>query len=152
MNNDPNYVKVRFFYWHEGQQNEQIESMWASKTGDNYKLENIPFYVSEYALGDIVSAENNDGNLFVKELIEESGNSTIQIIFFDRSIVEKIRNELKNMGCSSEGSERFYYVAVNIPSNVDYFGLVKRYLDNGQKEDLWDYCEACIASSQNEGD
>jgi hypothetical protein len=139
-----NYSKIKFYYHDEIDNVDKIERMWASKIGEYYKLENSPFYVLNFALGDIVSVKILDGEFFVDELIESSGNSTIQIVFYKEDIVTKTREELKKMGCNSEISNILTLISVNIPFNIDY-NEIKHYLENGSKNDFWDYQEACLA-------
>lgn len=140
-------VKILFFYWHEGEQAERIESMWTSPYGAYYKIENIPFYTIGFALGDIVSAKDKDGTLFVDDLVEASGHSTVRIIFFDKTIVAQTRAELRVWGCDSEGSNRYFYVAIDVPPKINYKEVIKPYLEKGFTEERWDYEEACLADN-----
>lgn len=47
------------------------------------------------------------------------------------------------MGCGSEISDSPRLVAVDIPQNIEY-GLIKKYLDDGELSGKWDYEEACL--------
>lgn len=47
-------VKIRFSFT-DASGNTEIETMWAVTREDGYELDNIPFYVKELALGDVVS-------------------------------------------------------------------------------------------------
>jgi hypothetical protein len=149
MKNTDGFVKVKFFYWDEGVEADRIESMWTTPSGLNYRIENIPFYVQEYALGDLISTKIEDEELYVDKLIEESGNSTIQLVFFDETIIEQTRKELKDLGCSSEVSDKPFYIAINVPSEISYRNIVFPYLDEGKSNELWDFAEACLATKQN---
>jgi hypothetical protein len=51
------------------------ESIWAIPVGENYKVDNIPFYAESIALGDIVSVKEENGELKFDALIEASGHS-----------------------------------------------------------------------------
>lgn len=150
MNKTDDYVKIKFFYWHEGEEAERIESMWAIHIGENYKIENIPFYVQEYALGDIIKVNEKDGQLYAEELVEESGHSTVQIVFLDENIIGETRDELKSFGCSSEISDKTFLIALDIPPEISYHGVIRPYLEKGCNTGLWDYQEACIATIQKE--
>lgn len=141
------HVKVKFYYWHERNEEEAIESMWTIPVSGNYKIDNIPFYVQSFALGDIISVTEKAGQLYVDALVKESGNSTIQMVFFDETIVHTIRGELKAMGCTSEISDKLFLIAINVPAEINYLGVIKPYLDDGYTKNLWDYGEACIASN-----
>ena len=140
-----NYVKVKFTYFCEIEKREKIESMWASIFGKYYRIENTPFYVLNYALGDIIETQIIDNDLFVKKLIKASGNSTIHIIFYDENIVQKTRDALRSMGCSSELSNISSLISLNIPANIDYINKIKPYLVDGEVNELWSYQEACLA-------
>ncbi len=121
-----------------------IESAWAVAEGKNYKLDNILFYAQEYSLGDTVSVEERDGELFVTGLIHESGHSTVRIIFNNPDDVNETREYLKKIGCNSEISNVPILISVDIPPEVSY-GLVKEYLEKGETLSKWSYEEACIA-------
>ncbi|WP_316835069.1 DUF4265 domain-containing protein [Pedobacter nutrimenti] len=140
------FVKIKFTYTFDEGYEDQIESMWATPCGLNYKLENIPFYVKEFALGDVICTKTCDGELYVDDLVEESGSSTIQIVFFEKTIVQKTRQELKVLGCDSEISDKPHLIAVDVPKSVNYKNSIVPYLENGFRQDLWDYQEACLSS------
>ncbi len=142
------YVKLKFLYWNDEEHAERIESMWATKEGTKYKIENIPFYVLGFALNDVVSVKEIKGELCVDSLVHESGHSTVRIVFFDKNIINETRQQLKTFGCNSEVSDKVYLIAIDIPPEVDYFNIIKPYLENGLISDLWDYEEACLASVQ----
>ena len=122
-----------------------IESFWAIPLGDNkYKIDNILFYADNYSWGDIVSVEDRNGELYVNGLIEESGHSTIRIIFYNIEDVQKTRLLFENMGCDSEGSNIPELIAFDIPASINYTEI-KKILDEGVKLNKWGYEEACLA-------
>ena len=139
------HKKILFEHENAPEGGSGIESVWAIPIAKNhFKIDNILFYAPEYSLGDIVSVQNKDGELFVNGLIEESGHSTVRIIFNDKDDVQKTRTELKNLGCDSEISDVPILISVDIPSSISY-SLVKAFLDEGEKLKKWSYEEACIA-------
>lgn len=142
------FIKIKFFYWHEGVEAESIENMWTIPEDGYYKIDNIPFYVKGFALGDIVSAKEENGELYIDQLIKESGNSTIHLVFFDETIAQRTREELKTMGCISEISDKPFLISINVPAEISYMNMIKPYLDEGCKKELWDYGEACLATNQ----
>ncbi len=122
-----------------------IESVWAIPLSEGqYKIDNILFYAPEYSLGDVVSVENREGELFVKGLVSESGHSTIRIIFNNVDDVKKTREFLKALGCDSEISEVPILISVDIPPIISY-SKIKKYLIEGEKMEKWSYEESCIA-------
>lgn len=122
-----------------------LESAWSTKVGDYYKLDNILFYAPEYSLGDIVSVEERNEELYVTGLIKESGHSTVRILFNNKKDVQTTRNKLMELGCESEVSNIPELISVDIPGSVEYFKSVKPLLEKGVKKNLWGFEEACIA-------
>jgi hypothetical protein len=124
----------------------QIESVWAEKMDTNYKIANIPFFAYNISYEDIVSAEEEDGELYFEELIIPSGNSTIQMIIYNKTHdnIAGIGKELVDLGCGWEGSHLEGYISINVPATIDY-KIIKSYLDEGFIAEKWDYKEACLA-------
>jgi hypothetical protein len=131
----------------EGHLSEEI--IWVVKIDDNsYKVDNIPFYAPNLAMGDIISVENDQGVLYFDDLIETSGHSTIQIIFFDSKQSEKVINKLEQLGCQWEDMKGQPYFAVDVPSDIDY-NRIKIFLDIQFKNQVLDYKEACLSENHN---
>lgn len=146
MENDE-YVKL--YFSHNAFEDESYESAWALKKGDYYQLDNVLFYAKEYSCGDILKAEERDGLLYAKEIVAESGNSTIRILISDSACVEQVRADLLALGCSSELSNIGNLISVDIPDGISY-AKVKKFLDAGEINRLWEYEEACIAKRHHE--
>ena len=138
-----NHYKL-LFHSDAGFEGGVIESLWAEKTGDNaYRIDSIPFYVTSVALGDVFSAEEKNGELWGDELLEESGNSTIQVLFSDVNEVKPTGNMLyEKFGIEWEGSNLETLVAFNVPAETDY-RKVRLLLDEGWEK--WDFREACLS-------
>ena len=132
-------------YFLDDKEHERIESLWALPIGDNYKIDNIPFFIQGISCGDIVSSKIINGELFIDSLVEASGNSTIRIVFFDINLLNQTRETLKQLGCDSELSHLPNLISVNIPAEVNYRTLILPYLKEGQARNNWDYEEACLA-------
>jgi hypothetical protein len=124
--------------------NYQIESLWATKEGDYYRMNNIPFFAPNIALDDIVSVEEDEGELHFDKLIKASGHSTVQMIIFNKSDVVDIGKELESFGCTWEGSHIETLIAIDIPKEIGY-SVIKKYLDKGENENRWSYKESCLA-------
>lgn len=85
-----NHVKILFRFYSDFLEEETVETMWATIVGNDkglYKLDNIPFYAQLVASGDTVFAEYDEKEkmLTFREIIEYSGNSTIQVVIMDNS-------------------------------------------------------------------
>lgn len=142
----PEHSKVLVEYFDTDGKVEGVESLWAVEVDENqYRLDNVPFYATEYALGDIVKVEQMHGARYVVGLIQASGHSTIQILFSQVEDVEPTAQALHTMGCSTEGSHLPTLISVDIPPDVSYFNVVKPFLDKGEQQEKWQYQEACIA-------
>ena len=138
-------VKVIFEY-EDFEGNYALESAWAIKVEGGYQLDNILFYASEYSLGDVVSTQNREGELYVTGLVIESGHSTIRMLFNDENIVASTRDILSSLGCDSEISNIPNLIAVDIPPNIAY-SKIKTFLAEGVNSEKWGFEEACIAHS-----
>ncbi|MEJ2682520.1 MAG: DUF4265 domain-containing protein [Gammaproteobacteria bacterium] len=138
-----NHVKVYFEIPSPDTGEVEVETMWAIPHGEGFKLDNIPFYAKGVAFEDVVSARNIDGCLYVDELLEPSGHSTVRIWFANEGEVQPVRDALKSMGCDTELSDQSRLVAVDIPSSVQYENI-RAYLDAGEADGRWDYQEACL--------
>jgi len=136
--------KILFVYTEEDEY--KIETLWAIKRGDNYEIDNIPFYISNIALGDIISVEVDEGELYFDDFIKESGNSTIQLVTFENIEQLEIGKEFEKLDCKWEGSDLSNYISINIPKTVNY-RKVKNFLEKGFADEKWDYKEACLSES-----
>ncbi|MFN9319088.1 MAG: DUF4265 domain-containing protein [Chitinophagales bacterium] len=105
------------------------ELVWCIKMDDNYKVDNIPFYAPNLSLNDI---------------IQESGHSTIQIIFLEPEESENVLKKLEEFGCSWEGMENIPYYAIDIPPQIDYI-KVKDFLNLELSNNILDFKESCLA-------
>lgn len=121
-----------------------IESAWAKKVGDYYQLDSILFYAANYSWGDVVKVEDRNGELYVIGLVEESGHSTIRIIFYENENINGAIERLKDMGCDYEVSNISSLIAVDVPPQVNYNEL-RSFLDEGEENELWSYEESCLA-------
>src|ERR1700761_1953400 len=96
----------------------KTESVWATKEGSYYRINNIPFFATNVALDDLVSAEEDNGALYFESLIEPSGHSAVQMIIFDENEVMKIGRELEELGCTWEGSHIKTLISIDVPKEI----------------------------------
>lgn len=136
------YIKVLFK--HSSFEEESFESAWVKKIGKEYLLDNLLFYAKEYSLGDSIIIKGIEGEFYANGVKKESGNSLIQILYSDSSIVEENRLKLKQMGYDSELSNFNKLIALNIPYSKKYIDIIE-YLDKGEHKGLWEYQEASIS-------
>jgi Domain of unknown function (DUF4265) len=100
------------------------ETIWAEKLENGYyKIDNIPFYAPNLAYNDVIAVEDDEGVLYFDDLIESSGHSTIQIIFFKENEAKEILSKLEYIGCRWEGMKNQPYYSVDIPPNINYINV-----------------------------
>lgn len=122
----------------------QVEMVNAEKEGDYYRLISPPFFAKHLAVGDLIEVEDEDGVHHFEDLIEKSGSSTIRIIFWDESIIDKTSNELIYLGANIFTLPHTKkYIALDIRKEINY-QPIKDFLKEGMKNNLWEYEEACL--------
>ena len=140
-----NQIKV-FFLQDIGNDEYETESMWCTKDGDNYIIDNIPVIAKRVSLGDTIKVEYDPGDevYYFEDFVAVSGNTTVRIYFKDVELIEPARKELKEFGCESEGFPQRKIAAVNVPAEVDY-KPIKDFLEEGEQQQRWVYEESCLA-------
>jgi hypothetical protein len=120
----------------------EVEPIWALRQADGtFEVESIPLRSNELAVGDIVKAEDVDGDLFVTEQVKRSGNSVIRMEVNNSLELDDIHAELRALGCDSEGDGTA--LAVHVPAEVPY-APVFHYLTEGRRADRWSFDEAVL--------
>lgn len=150
MNDQSNNTKkITFRYYSDVLEEDVVETMWSEELESEegiYRLENIPFYGPLIAPGDIFHAEYNEDlkELVFTEVVESSGNSVVQIIMMNENYDKaELRNELKELGCESEGVNDNFFV-VEIPESINYL-TIKENLDSKEKDELISYAEPVLS-------
>jgi hypothetical protein len=146
LNTNENYVKIFFPLTsdEEGYPPVNVESVWAIKQQDGFfQIDNIPFYIHSLSTGDVVSAEFSEERNYFSKLIYSSKNSTLRVVVYDIEITQQIRDQLTDIGCSSEQSNLKGFFAVNVPPQVRYSEVLKLLTPYKEKEKL-DYEESAL--------
>ncbi|SDF77725.1 DUF4265 domain-containing protein [Epilithonimonas hungarica] len=126
-----NSEKILVRYYSDVLEEITVETLWTEIIDIQkglYKIDNIPFYGPDFSCGDIVFAEYDEDEEYItyRNVVEYSGNSTIQIIVLDEDIdVMQLRNEFENIGCESEGMGNKYFV-MEIPNHLNYSEIFKK--------------------------
>ncbi len=118
-----------------------IEALRGTNAGSCYRLESIPLFSPSVSRGDIVSVVEDENAFHFEMVIDPSGNSTIQVSFFDETQMESFFEELQGMGCDYEASFDKKMVAVNIPYDVQY-SMLQNYFEQGEEEGKWTFRES----------
>lgn len=143
------HVKVAFLLTHDedGYPPESVETVWATPVEDpeGYRIDNIPFFAKGVALNDIVRAEYVAGQLQFREVLVESGHSTIRVLLWNEQDTQAVREEFQKQGCSSELTDLPGLIAVDVPPEVGYY-TIHPLLEAGAAAGRWDYEEGCIGA------
>ena len=134
-----NGVKIVFALAEELGAPYQVESLWAvPMESGGYLIDNIPWYVREVALGDVVVAETADDGrlLFMGEVLQRSGNRTIRLQLAEESMARSgaIQEALERLGAESE-LDHTDLMAVNVPATCA--AEVLKFLETGALQGHW---------------
>lgn len=120
------------------------ESVWAiPQGGDLYKIDNIPFFIREATLDDVVEAVEQDGALTYKATISRSGNSLIRVVYYKGTDPSELREQIKALGCSTEWDDNHHLISVNVPPHVKLTD-VQAFLQQGSEQERFDYEEPLL--------
>ncbi|WP_327436473.1 DUF4265 domain-containing protein (plasmid) [Streptomyces sp. NBC_01201] len=128
------------------------ERLWAvSVDTDLVRIDNVPWFVSDLALNDLVETRTDSrGQLVSAGKISWSGNCTVRIIPYaaDRfpGGTQGIIDRFTALGVQAEANEQFGLIALNVPSSANISG-VKGLLASGFEADWWDYEESCVGKA-----
>jgi hypothetical protein len=110
-----------------------VETLWATALGgDEYKIDNSPFYAYSVSWEDVVYApfDETEGRPAFVRVVKKSGHRTIRIKFDppvqDGNESDQILQSLVSLGCTYEAANRGY-MAIDIPQEVDLEN-VRQYL------------------------
>ena len=146
-----NYVKILFRFYSNLLEKQTVETMWAEIMDADaglYILDSIPFYASDLAFGDVISAVYSEDKdmLTYKETVSYSGNSTVQVIVFEKmGVTDEIRAFFDDLGCVSEKFKEGYFV-IDVPADLTYTP-VRNKLQELSEAGIIDYAEPCLSAA-----
>lgn len=118
------------------------ETLWAEPVGkDEYRLENVPFYIFDVSFGDTVHAKSQDGMLVFAEVIRRGGHSTYRIRTNPnrRDAFETFWDPIRAHGCTyEEGPPPL--LAVDVPPKASILDVYKS-LEEGELAGVWSFEE-----------
>jgi hypothetical protein len=118
------------------------ERLWAKKVAEGtYQLDNIPMFVRDISLGDVVSAEATDAGLVYRATLERSSSSTIRVLVHQEEAMTDLLHEVTKCGCGYELDEPSGMVAINVPVESNLLALL-RYLNDASREGALNYDES----------
>ncbi|WP_306356774.1 MULTISPECIES: DUF4262 domain-containing protein [unclassified Nocardia] len=132
------------------------EKVWARLTARPgvVEIDSTPWWVRDVAKGDTFEVHTGEsGERYAIRKVSASGNCTIRIIpLLDGPLAgskKAVLAAFAAVGVEGAGLEAFNILAFNVPSDAD-LKSVKRLLDEGVNNGLWDYEEGCVSSAWHE--
>jgi len=119
-----------------------------SVSGDNFRIDNAPFFVREISYNDVVKAKKSEvkGQYHFVEVVEPSAFTSISIIILNREMDVYLMDLLRGLNCVVEFGEfgRFRILAVAIPETTDYH-LLKIQLETLESQNKLSFEELAVA-------
>jgi hypothetical protein len=126
------------------------ERMWAMPLGDDrYQVDNVPWFVPDLAVEDIVVAVAPDGDSHpvFQHLEARSAHLTIRVICFRSGPLggelQSVLDELVPLGVYAEGIQQYGMVALDIPPGAALRPIYDR-LAAGEADGSWEWEEGRI--------
>jgi hypothetical protein len=132
---------------------EAKEGLWAVDLGSGrYRLQNLPFLVTGYALGDIVTARADPASDLpvVEAVAQRSGHSLYQVIVNragDVAAAAELLSRLEKLGCGHEQATDALY-AIDVPPEADR-RHVEAIVDEGLNGGIWKVQDAFVAGDHS---
>lgn len=97
-----------------------VEHVWCERRDAAYIMENVPFFISGLASGDVFRAEPDpvNGCIFEFEVVQRSGHSVVWVLNNEGLDFSLPRKRLLDLGCRLEGFPQFNLFAIDVPANV----------------------------------
>ncbi len=138
------YVKIRYDFRAEEQESGfPSETLWAKPLSDDrYQLENIPVFIEELNLHDVVKCRKEPGELHViVEVVRRSGNRTLRVEFREETSANDAANLIwalreKQIFYEKAGSRRYMF---NIEPSADYKAIRELLKSKEEAGWLWLY-------------
>jgi hypothetical protein len=127
------------------------ERLWAFHLGDDrYRIDNVPWFVRDLAVGDVVRARLPDADshpVFV-EVVERSDHVTIRLVCFRRGPLEgdlaRALEPFTALGVYGEGASQYGMLALDIGPTAPLPAVVST-LRQGVEDGSWEYEEGRIS-------
>jgi hypothetical protein len=131
------YAKMVFLV--DGEPGITSEAIWTEVLPDgDYRVRNIPVWVSGVSLDDVVTADARGSELWYRAVRRRSGHSTYRVAFQDPSGTQRAQPDLDRLGSLGCGYERVSprMFALDVPAEVDVEAIYQL-LEAGMARGLW---------------
>ena len=119
------------------------ETLWAEALGgEQYRLDNSPFYVYEVSYNDVVFAKQTSEILLFQRVRKRGGHSTYRIFLtrpLDEQEFQQYWKPFGSLGCTYEGKNK-RLIAIDVPPTSD-IRQVYALLERGEDAKLWEFEE-----------
>ncbi|UVK82391.1 DUF4265 domain-containing protein [Pseudomonas sichuanensis] len=120
------------------------EAIWGERVGVNqYKVDNVPYYVYGVSKGDVVKVENINGEYVVSEVVIQGGHSTLRVYVEEKRRKLEVVQAIAERGGVCSVSSEFSLFPVDIPPEVD-FRTIDEYLNSIADDEFISYEDACL--------
>jgi hypothetical protein len=100
------------------------ESLWVELLDDRRaRVDNIPFFVRDATLGDIVEYRGEGSELQYVSTLHRSENSLVRVVCYPQADPAQLRRSIEGFGCETEFDSNHRLIAVSIPEHGDLEGL-----------------------------
>lgn len=123
----------------------EMETLWVRACAEKSQgiLDSIPFFADDVALNDVVELDRHGDEIWYRNVVTEGGHTTTRVYSSDPDVLARLREDLLQLGCRSERSQKFGLLAVDVPPSVDYREVVS-FLKGGEDRGQWEYFEGVV--------
>ncbi len=120
------------------------ERVWIERIDESTgRLDNIPFFSRDVALGDVVKIEQVGDELRYVSTLKRSGNSLFRVVYYPPTDPAELRRRIEKLGCETEMDASHTLIAVSAPSG-DHVKRLQALLAAGENKGELGYEEAIL--------
>lgn len=101
-----------------------VEGLWCEPSEDYFRVETCPLFVKGLSIGDTIDVQQDErGRVESFEVVTPSENSTVWLMFWDRTAIDSTLRELRSIGCDTSGPLEGMEAKVcsaNVPASVAF--------------------------------
>jgi hypothetical protein len=113
-----------------------VEGLYCKKIKANYEVCNVPFFIKDLSVGDIISIQKDENECVdTWHHINKSKHSTTWVMIHNDYPITDHLDQLRDLGCMVEQLEQFSYASIDIPADVD-ISLVDDILDSLDEDNV----------------
>lgn len=125
---------------------ETVETLWAEKVEDGYRLLNSPWYAKGISYLDVVEAAPDSGGLLqFSRKVGTAGHSTYRLLIESDADWPSHWEQLQSLGCTYEESRQngFRLLAVDVPPECNIYAAYAL-MEAGEEAGVWQFEEGDV--------